>query len=111
MLEKPGRDELILEYRKSKEESAKIKENSKNTQIESLREMIDPKEQPDARISMFTGATANVLCIKDRQLYFANAGDSRGVLCKKGIAYPMSTDHKPTLPQELKRIERAGIIK
>lgn len=108
MLEKPGRDELILEYRKSKEESSKIKENNKNTQIENLRELIDPKEQPDAQISMFTGCTANVLCIKDKKLYFANAGDSRGVLCKKGCAYPMSVDHKPNLPNELKRIEKAG---
>ena len=108
MLEKPGREELILEYKKSKEEASKIKENSKNTQIENLRELIDPKEQPDARISMFTGCTANVLAIKNKQLYFANAGDSRAVLCKKGIAYPMSVDHKPTLPAELKRIEKAG---
>ena len=87
MLDKPGRDELILEYRKSKEESSKIKENTKNTQIESLRELIDPKEQPDARISMFTGCTANVLAIKDKKLYFANAGDSRCVLCKKGLSF------------------------
>ena len=108
MLEKPGREELILEYRKSKEESAKIKENTKNAQIENLREMIDPKEQPDAKISMFTGCTANVLAIKDKKLYFANAGDSRSVLCKKGTAYAESEDHKPTLPQELKRVEKAG---
>ena len=108
MLEKEGREELIQESKRSKEESAKLKENTKNTQIEMLREVIDPKEQPDAMISMFTGCTANVLAIKDKKLYFANAGDSRGVLCKKGQAYPMSIDHKPELPNELKRIERAG---
>ena len=73
-----------------------------------LRQVIDPKEQPDAQISMFTGCTANVLCIQDRKLYFANAGDSRSVMCKKGQAIPMSVDHKPTLPEELKRIEKAG---
>lgn len=108
MLEKEGREELIKEYKRSKEESAKIKENTKNSQIEMLREVIDPKEQPDAKISMFTGCTANVLAIKDSKLYFANAGDSRGVLCKKGTAYPMSIDHKPEIPAELKRIEKAG---
>lgn len=69
--------------------------------------MIDPKEQPDARISMFTGCTANVLCIKGNKLIFANAGDSRSVLCKKGTAIAMSVDHKPELPLELKRIEKA----
>ena len=108
MLEKDGKEELIAEYKKSKEESAKIKENNKNAQIELLREVIDPKEQPDAKISMFTGCTANVLCIQDRKLYFANAGDSRSVMCKKGQAVPMSVDHKPTIPAELKRIEKAG---
>ena len=108
MLEEEGRLELISEFKKSKEEASKLKENTKNTQIEMLREAIDPKEQPDAQISMFTGCTANVLAIKDKKMYFANAGDSRCILCKKGVAYPMSIDHKPELPNELKRIERAG---
>ena len=108
MLEKEGSQELLAEYQKSKEESAKIKENNKNAQIEMLRQVIDPKEQPDAQISMFTGCTANVLVIQDKKLFFANAGDSRSVLCKKGQAFPMSVDHKPSIPAELKRIERAG---
>ena len=108
MLEKEGQEELISEFKKSKEESNKIKENSKNTQIEQLREVIDPKEQENAKISMFTGCTANVLCIKDKKLYFANAGDSRSVIYKNGQAIAMSIDHKPELPNELKRIEKAG---
>ena len=107
MLEKEGSEELLNEYKKSKEEAEKIKENNKNAQIEMLRQVIDPKEQPDAKISMFTGCTANVLVIHDNKLYFANAGDSRSILCKKGQAYPMSTDHKPSIPSELKRIEKA----
>ena len=108
MLEKEGSEELLAEYKKSKEEASKIKENNKNAQIEKLREAIDPKEQPDAKISMFTGCTANVLVIQDKKLFFANAGDSRSVLCRKGQAIPMSVDHKPTIPAELKRIEKAG---
>ena len=107
MLEKEGSEELLAEYQKSKEEAAKIKENNKNSQIEMLRQVIDPKEQPDAKISMFTGCTANVLVIQDKKLYFANAGDSRSVICKKGQAFPMSVDHKPSIPAELKRIEKA----
>ena len=107
MLEKEGSEELINEYKKSKEEAEKIKENNKNAQIEMLRQVIDPKEQPDAKISMFTGCTANVLVIHDKKLFFANAGDSRSILCKKGQAIPMSVDHKPSIPAELKRIERA----
>ena len=108
MLEKEGSDELLAEYQKSKEEAAKIKENNKSSQIEMLRQVIDPKEQSDAKISMFTGCTANVLVIQDKKLFFANAGDSRSVLCKKGQAIPMSVDHKPSLPAELKRIDKAG---
>ena len=108
MLEKEGSEELLAEYQKSKEEAAKIKENNKNSQIEMLRQVIDPKEQPDAKISMFTGCTANVLVIQDKKLYFANAGDSRSVICKKGQAIAMSVDHKPSIPAELKRIEKAG---
>ena len=83
MLEKEGSQELLSEYQKSKEEAAKIKENNKNAQIEMLRQVIDPKEQPDAKISMFTGCTANVLVIQDKKLFFANAGDSRSVICKR----------------------------
>lgn len=108
MLEKEGMEELLEEYRKSKEEASKVKENNRNAQIEMLREVIDPKEQPDAQISMFTGCTANVLCIHNDKLYFANAGDSRSVLCRNGQAFAMSTDHKPNIPVELKRIEKAG---
>ena len=107
MLEKEGSEELLFEYKKSKEEAENIKENNKNAQIEMLRQVIDPKEQPDAKISMFTGCTANVLVIHDKKLFFANAGDSRSILCKKGQAYQMSIDHKPSIPSELKRIERA----
>ena len=108
MLEKEGSEELLAEYQKSKEEAAKIKENNKSSQIEMLRQVIDPKEQPDAKISMFTGCTANVVVIQDKKIFFANAGDSRSVLCKKGQAIPMSVDHKPSIPAELKRIEKAG---
>ena len=108
MLEKEGIEELLSLYKKSKEEGSKIKETNRNTQIEMLRQVIDPKEKEDAQIAMFTGCTANVLVIQDRKLYFANAGDSRSVLCKNGTAIPMSVDHKPSIPAELKRIEKAG---
>ncbi|XP_020423825.1 probable protein phosphatase 2C 24 [Prunus persica] len=37
-----------------------------------------------------------------------NGGDSRAVLCRNGKAFPLSVDHKPDRPDELKRIEEAG---
>lgn len=46
--------------------------------------------------------------ITDSEIYCANAGDSRCVLSNDGRAIEMSTDHKPELPTERERIERAG---
>eukprot|EP00438_Fugacium_kawagutii_P032010 Skav224605 [mRNA] locus=scaffold3477:30829:38035:- [translate_table: standard] len=39
----------------------------------------------------------------------ANVGDSRVVLCQNGLAIPLSIDHKPNLPSERARVQRAGI--
>ncbi|CAE8622955.1 unnamed protein product [Polarella glacialis] len=38
----------------------------------------------------------------------ANAGDSRAILCRGGLAVALSTDHKPESDDEHKRIRRAG---
>lgn len=38
-------------------------------------------------------------------LTVANAGDSRCVLSRGGVAVEMSSDHKPDLPEEMARIE------
>lgn len=52
------------------------------------------------------GCTANVVFIKDNEIYCANAGDSRCVLANEGKAVELSFDHKPD-----NEIERARIIK
>lgn len=54
------------------------------------------------------GCTANVLILHKNQLYVANAGDSRAVLCDGGRAVELSIDHKPDLPGERDRITKAG---
>jgi serine/threonine protein phosphatase PrpC len=56
----------------------------------------------------YAGCTANVVMITKTEIICANAGDSRSVLCKKGKSKDLSTDHKPDLPQEKRRIERAN---
>ncbi|KAF7782548.1 hypothetical protein Agabi119p4_1924 [Agaricus bisporus var. burnettii] len=43
-----------------------------------------------------------------RVLYCANAGDARGVLCRKGKAVRLTYDHKGSDRQEAKRITDAG---
>jgi serine/threonine protein phosphatase PrpC len=56
----------------------------------------------------YAGCTASVILITKTELYCANAGDSRTVLCKKGRAKDLSVDHKPDLPSERNRIEKAN---
>lgn len=41
----------------------------------------------------------------DRFLQVVNIGDSRAVLCRDGVAIPLTKDHKPNWPEERKRIE------
>lgn len=47
------------------------------------------------------GATALVVLRLGAALYAAHAGDSRAVLCRDGLAYRLTEDHKPHLPQVL----------
>ncbi|XP_044015569.1 probable protein phosphatase 2C 21, partial [Aphidius gifuensis] len=55
-----------------------------------------------------SGCTAIVALLHGENLYVANAGDSRCVLCRDGKALELSLDHKPKDTEEMKRIERAG---
>ena len=64
-------------------------------------------------ILMRRGCTACVMIIDEtnKKLYFANAGDSRVVICRSGNAEAMSEDHKPELDSEKARIYKAdGLI-
>ncbi|KVI11942.1 probable protein phosphatase 2C 24 [Cynara cardunculus var. scolymus] len=54
------------------------------------------------------GSTAVVAVVTPDNIIVANCGDSRAVLCRNGKAVPLSSDHKPDRPDELKRIEAAG---
>ena len=57
---------------------------------------------PEHRIQ--AGCTAVVAVLQGNEMWVANAGDSRAVLCRGGKAVPMSEDHKPVrapvLPQQ-----------
>ncbi|XP_047332358.1 protein phosphatase 2C 37-like [Impatiens glandulifera] len=54
------------------------------------------------------GSTAVISLVTPDKLIVSNCGDSRAVLCRNGIAIPLSSDHKPDRPDELNRIESAG---
>mmetsp|Transcript_17753 Transcript_17753/g.43419 ORF Transcript_17753/g.43419 Transcript_17753/m.43419 type:complete len:233 (-) Transcript_17753:56-754(-) len=48
------------------------------------------------------------ISIEALQLYVANLGDSRGVLCRGGSAVEITSDHKPNRPDELERVRSVG---
>ncbi|CAM9754127.1 unnamed protein product [Pylaiella littoralis] len=54
------------------------------------------------------GCTSVVCLMVGKNLHVANAGDSRAVLCRAGVAVALSHDHKPLADTEKNRIERAG---
>jgi protein phosphatase 1G len=113
MVEPNNKSELKVEARKSKEDDEKInriqEKSEKNRQMDLFKQMMDPKGQEDCDIAMYTGCTACVVAIDEinGSVVCANAGDSRAILCKKGVAYPMSIDHKPDLDTEKNRIYKA----
>jgi protein phosphatase 1G len=109
-MENPGKLELKRYAQISKEEDEHInqKEKSNNKQMDMFKQILGQGKE-DEDIVMMTGCTASVCAIDEanKKLYFANAGDSRSVLCKNGVAYAMSIDHKPDLDTEKNRIYKA----
>lgn len=63
-------------------------------------------EPADMRVQ--AGCTAVVAVKYGNDLFVANAGDSRGVLCRSGQAVALSEDHKPAAETERNRILNAG---
>lgn len=55
-----------------------------------------------------SGTTAVCAFISNENVYIANCGDSRAVLCRNGAPVFSTQDHKPVLPGEKERIQNAG---
>jgi protein phosphatase 1G len=107
MQESLGKSELKEEAKKSKIEDEKMNKGSEKNKNEMFKSLFDPKSQEDCDVAMYTGCTATVCLVDDKRAYFANAGDSRVVVCKNGVAYAMTVDHKPELDEERTRIYKA----
>ncbi|XP_021741866.1 probable protein phosphatase 2C 27 [Chenopodium quinoa] len=58
--------------------------------------------------SLSSGTTAITAMIFGRSLLVANAGDSRAVLSRRGMALEMSKDHRACCRNELMRVESLG---
>ncbi|KAG4923365.1 protein phosphatase 2C 37-like [Glycine soja] len=54
------------------------------------------------------GSTAVVAVVTPDKIVVSNCGDSRAVLCRNGVAIPLSSDHKPDRPDELLRVQSKG---
>jgi serine/threonine protein phosphatase PrpC len=112
LIEPNGKTELKKYAKISKEEDEIISQKEKsnkqgNSQMDFINQMFN--KQDDIDIAMMTGCTSCVVAVdeKNKNIYCANAGDSRAVLCRKGVAYALSTDHKPELETEKTRIYKA----
>ena len=118
IMQTPDSIEEIKKYaRLSKEQDdLQSKNEPPNSQMALISQLIPPKDPEANDISMRTGCTAMrtgcTACVMsidetNKKLYFANAGDSRVVLCKKGVAEAKSEDHKPEMDSEKTRIYKA----
>lgn len=55
------------------------------------------------------GSTAvTAIVIDGKDLWVANIGDSRAILCERGSANQLTVDHEPHTQNERKRIEKQG---
>lgn len=82
------------------------------SQLDFLRSFTgDSRGGPDAPPLLSpnrVGCTAVVCLVQESQIVVANVGDSRVVLSRRGLAIPLSEDHKPNFPAEADRIRKAG---
>ena len=111
IMQTPESIEEIKKYaRISKEEDdIQSKNEPQNSQMQLITQLMGQKDPESNDIFMRTGCTACVMSIDEtnKKLYFANAGDSRVVMCRNGLAEPQSEDHKPEMESEKKRIYKA----
>jgi len=110
MVKNEGKLELKKYSKMSQEHDELNSAQEQNNQMKMINQMFNKGTKDDETdVAMMTGCTASVCAIDEanKKIYFANAGDSRSVLCKNGVAFPMSIDHKPDLDIEKNRIYKA----
>lgn len=85
-------------------EEEEEEEAEESSDEENDDEDINMTEEP----GLDSGCTAVVALLRGNELFVANAGDSRCIICREGKAVDMSIDHKPEDSPELERITKAG---
>eukprot|EP01119_Soliformovum_irregulare_P012019 TRINITY_DN3088_c0_g1_i1.p1 TRINITY_DN3088_c0_g1~~TRINITY_DN3088_c0_g1_i1.p1 ORF type:complete len:393 (+),score=108.80 TRINITY_DN3088_c0_g1_i1:779-1957(+) len=76
--------------------------------VQCLKESFADVNESLRKTSIKGGTTAMVALFIGETGYIANAGDCRAVLCQDGKPVRCSTDHKPDLASEEKRIKDLG---
>lgn len=99
----------------SDEEEGDMEESEEEEDTDDEEELYPEDEEDDGFLNNMiegpgssSGCTAVMALLSGRDLYVANAGDSRCVVCRDGKALDMSLDHKPEDPEEMERIRKAG---
>lgn len=71
---------------------------------------LTPEQQGEGSyLGPSAGCTAVCAVVRDGELFVANAGDSRCVLCRGGNAVAMTQDHKPMDEEEYARITKVCV--
>lgn len=55
-----------------------------------------------------SGTTGVIILVTPHHIVCANAGDSRAILARNGVALPLSFDHKPANDVEAVRVDKSG---
>eukprot|EP00184_Porphyridium_aerugineum_P004623 CAMPEP_0184696402 /NCGR_PEP_ID=MMETSP0313-20130426/3715_1 /TAXON_ID=2792 /ORGANISM="Porphyridium aerugineum, Strain SAG 1380-2" /LENGTH=900 /DNA_ID=CAMNT_0027155029 /DNA_START=310 /DNA_END=3012 /DNA_ORIENTATION=+ len=71
---------------------------------ESERKLVHMSKQQ----KKYAGTTGIMVAIDEKNITCCNVGDSRAVLSRSGMVVPLSEDHSPLNPAEVKRIKAAG---
>lgn len=88
--------------------SASTRNVTANTIMQSFKAAFTECNQALEKSKKTGGTTAVVALFLEKDLWVANSGDSRAVLCRHKKAHRVTVDHKPHLPQERERIVRSG---
>ena len=108
--EKNSLEELREIFLKSQEEDEIIRQGEPpDSSAVKAKQFYTEGQEPIEDLPKRAGCTSCVFCFdsENKKMYFANAGDSRVIVYKNGEAIPMSTDHKPELDIEKRRIYSA----
>ena len=77
-------------------------------QVMAFNEIFEPRNIENANIADFSGSTGIIILLGNKNIYIANAGNSRClVINKEGAIINKTKDHTMNDPEEKKRVELA----